>query len=91
MVWPNEYGAAVKLLESYALAVCALAATPPVVRLELAGEHVLPPALWGLTRTEAGARGPDEQILRVTTRLVAVSAVVHDKKCASAAGSPSAG
>ena len=59
MVWPSEYGVAVKLLGSYALAVCALAAAPPVVRLELAGQHVLLPALWGFTQTEAGAGGPD--------------------------------
>jgi VWFA-related protein len=41
---------------------------------------------WGLTQTGLGVSGPDQQVLRVTTRLVVVNVVVHDKKGAPVAG-----
>jgi VWFA-related protein len=59
-------------------------------------ESVLRPAAWFLTFAWAGAwgvaqagpsvSGPDQQVLRVTTRLVVVNVVVHDKKGAPVAG-----
>ena len=48
------------------------------------------PFLWvtvsAFTQTGPGVSGPDQQVFRVTTRLVVVNVVVHDKKGAPVAG-----
>jgi VWFA-related protein len=41
---------------------------------------------WGFAQTGPGAGLPEQQVLRVTTRLVVVNVVVHDKKGAPVAG-----
>jgi len=43
-------------------------------------------ATWGIPRTEQGVPQSDQQVLRVTTHLVVVNVVVHDKKGAPVAG-----
>ena len=41
---------------------------------------------WGFAQTGPAVSAPDQQVLRVTTRLVVVNVVVHDKKGAPVAG-----
>ena len=75
IVWPSEYGVALKPLGSYVLIFCALAAAPLVVRLNLAGQRVPLPAHGALARAgvmahpanSATSSRPDQaQLARIT-------------------------
>jgi len=68
------------------LIVCALAAAPLAVRMEGPGRRASLPAYFAFTQTGLGASEPNQQVLRVTTHLVVVNAVVHDKRGAPVAG-----
>jgi VWFA-related protein len=77
---------AVKALGSHVLIVCALAAAPLVVRTAGPGRRASLPAYFAFTQTGLSASEPNQQVLRVTTRLVVVNVVVHDKTGAPVAG-----